>query len=79
MRSNGGHYITYARNISENPNLWYIFDDGYVTEKEVISFQDFNLGQYDSPYIFFYSSQTGDKVFARDIKGIHMSIHKVKN
>jgi ubiquitin C-terminal hydrolase len=54
----GGHYITYARNISENPNLWFTFDDGYVTEKEVIVFDDFNLGEFDTPYILFYSSRT---------------------
>jgi ubiquitin C-terminal hydrolase len=66
----GGHYITYARNISENPNLWYTFDDGYVTEKEVLTFGDFNLGEYDSPYILFYGSQTGRPVVARGLSKI---------
>lgn len=61
----GGHYITYARNISENPNVWYTFDDGYVTEKEVITFDDFNLGEFDTPYILFYSSKTSKPVNAR--------------
>jgi hypothetical protein len=26
-----GHYITYARNIAENPNIWFIFNDLRVT------------------------------------------------
>ena len=28
-----GHYICYARNLEENPMLWYSFDDGYVSER----------------------------------------------
>ena len=51
-----GHYVSYARNIDENPNLWYTFDDGYVTEKEIYDIRDFNLGEKETPYILFYAS-----------------------
>lgn len=28
-----GHYQCFARNLQENPMLWYKFDDHYVTEQ----------------------------------------------
>jgi ubiquitin carboxyl-terminal hydrolase 36/42 len=28
-----GHYICYARNLEENPTVWYCFDDAFVTER----------------------------------------------
>jgi ubiquitin C-terminal hydrolase len=39
-----GHYQCYARSLDENPMLWYNFDDGYVTEKEINQTNDFHLG-----------------------------------
>lgn len=66
----GGHYITYARNTEENPNIWYTFDDSYVTEKEVTHFDDFNLGEFDTPYLLFYCSQTNKPVEGRSINRI---------
>lgn len=28
-----GHYKCFARNLEENPMVWYEFDDHYVTER----------------------------------------------
>ena len=41
-----GHYICYARNLEENPMLWYSFDDGYVTEREISKSEDFKFGYF---------------------------------
>lgn len=36
----------------------------------MLTFGDFNLGEYDSPYILFYGSQTGRPVVARGLSKI---------
>ena len=54
--SDRGHYICYARNLEENPMIWYCFNDNYVTEREVRKTEDFKFGSNETPYILFYSS-----------------------
>lgn len=45
-----GHYQCFARNIEENPMLWYKFDDHYVTEQEINRTEDFHFG-YEWVYL----------------------------
>lgn len=57
MSAEAGHYVAYSRNVEENPNLWYVFDDGFVTEKEVKDVKEFGLGEFETPYVLFYNSE----------------------
>lgn len=40
-----GHYVCYARNLEENPMIWYNFNDGYVEELEITKTEDFGFGE----------------------------------
>jgi hypothetical protein len=39
-----GHYQCFARNLDENPMIWYNFDDAYVTQREIGDTNKFFFG-----------------------------------
>ena len=57
---NAGHYICWARNLEENPMLWYCLDDGYVTEREVATPDEFGFATNETPYMLFYSRRASN-------------------
>lgn len=52
-----GHYVCYARNLEENPMLWYHLNDGYVEELDVAKPEDFGFSTNETPYMLFYSKK----------------------